>query len=207
VSIVQRATNILTRPKEEWPRIDAEPATAGGLLMGYALPLALLPVLGTIIGGLLFRDQFAAMPGLGGAFWSFIIASALIGLVLGLAVLYVMSLIADALAPNFGGVRNPVGALKMLVYAGTATWVAGFLSFIPVVGWLIGILGFIYAAYLIYLGSTAVMKVPSTSAGGYTAVVIVIWIVLSLVVAFIVGLIVAAVVLGGTVASGGYMLR
>jgi hypothetical protein len=205
MNIVTRAVNILTNPRVEWPRVAAEPATTGGLLGGYALPLALLPLLGTILSALL---AVPALAYLGGSLWTWVIVSGILSVVLGLAVMFAMSLIADALAPNFGGVRNPVGALKLLVYSGTAVWVAGFLSFVPVIGFLIWLLGFAYAAYLIYLGSISVMRIPATSAAVYTAVVVVIWIVLSILVSLLIGLIVAVAVLGSAVASGaGYLLR
>jgi hypothetical protein len=205
MSIVQRAIGILTNPKTEWSRIAAEPATPGGLMTGYALPLALLPLIGTILGALLFASQYAFV---GAGIWTFVLISGVIGVIIGLAVLYVMSLIANALAPNFGGISNPLGALKLLVYSGTAVWVAGLLSFIPIIGWMIWIAGFAYAAYLIYIGSTAVMKVPADRAAGYTAVVILIWIALSVVVGFIVTLVMAAVFVGAAVTGGaGYMMR
>ncbi|HEY0116370.1 MAG TPA: Yip1 family protein [Allosphingosinicella sp.] len=200
MNLVQRAINILTNPKAEWPRIDAEPATAGGLMTGYALPLALIPAVITVIGGLLFTGMMGPFAGAGIVY---LLVLAVLGLVLGLAILYVMSLIADALAPNFGGVKNPIGALKLLVYSGTAVWVASIFSIIPVLGWLIALLGYVYAAYLIYLGSIAVMKVPQSSAAGYTAVVILIWIVLGVVVSFIIGLIVAAAFLSTAVSTIG----
>jgi hypothetical protein len=132
----------------------------------------------------------------------YVLSTAIIGLVLGLAVMFVMSLVADALAPNFGGVRNPIGALKMLVFAGTATWVAAFFTFIPGIGLLIALAGFAYAAYLIYLGSTAVMKVPASSAAGYTAVVILLWIVLAFIVNFVVSLIVGLFLAGSAAVAG-----
>jgi hypothetical protein len=201
MNIIQRAINILTNPKGEWPRIDAEPATTASLIGGYAIPLSLLPVIGSVIGALLMDRRELAF--LGSNMWGYVIVGAILGLIIGLLILFVMSLIADALAPNFGGVRNQTGALKLLVYSGTATWVAGFFSFIPWIGWLIGLLGFAYAAYLIYLGSIAVMKVPASSAAGYTAVVIVIWIVLSIIAAMVIGFIVAAMLLGGAVSGLG----
>jgi hypothetical protein len=205
MNIVSRAINILTKPKSEWPRIDAEPATPGGLLAGYALPLSLLPLAGSVLLVLAFASF---IPYTGTALWLFVVGSAAIGLVLGLVVLFVMSLIADALAPNFGGVRNFIGALKMLVYAGTATWVAGFFTFIPVIGWLLPLLGLAYAAYLIYLGSMAVMKVPASSAATYTAAVIAIWFVLNLIVGFIVSMIVGVFLLGSAAVSGaGALMR
>ena len=45
--------------------------------------------------------------------------------VLGLASVYVLSLIVDALAPTFGGQKNSVQAFKAVVYASTASWIAG----------------------------------------------------------------------------------
>jgi hypothetical protein len=198
MNLVQRATNILTTPKTEWPRIDHEPATAGGLMTGYALPLALIPAAVTMLFGLLFASMLGAYAGAG---FIYLLVSAALGLALGLAVLYLMSLIANALAPNFGGVRNPIGALKLLVYSGTAVWVASIFSVIPGLGFLIAIAGYAYAGYLIYLGSMSVMKVPTGSAGGYTAVVIIIWIGLYFMITMIIGLIVAAAFLTG---AGGY---
>lgn len=200
MNIVQRAANILTKPKVEWPVIDQEPATASGLITGYALPLALIPAVMTILGGLLFAGLMGPFAGAG---ILYLLVVATLGLVLGLAILYVMSLIADALAPNFGGVKNPIGALKLLVYSGTAVWIASIFSIIPVLGWLIALLGYAYAAYLIYLGSIAVMKVPATSAAGYTAVVMVIWFVLYLVVSMVIGLIVAALFFSSAVVGMG----
>lgn len=205
MNIVARAINILTQPKPEWQRIDAEPATTGGLMTGYALPLAVLPLIGSVLGALVFASF---LPYTGASLWTFVLVTAALGLVLGLVLLFVMSLIADALAPNFGGVRNSIGALKMLVYAGTATWVAGFFAFIPIIGWLIALAGFAYAAYLIYLGSMAVMKVPAGSAAAYTAVVILIWIALNFVISMIVGLIVATfVITSATVVGVGALAR
>jgi len=205
MSIISRAINILMQPRSEWQRIDAAPATPGALLAGYALPLSLLPLVGTVLAALLFASFF---PYTGMGLWLFVLASAVIGLVLGLVVLFVMSLVADALAPNFGGVRNPIGALKLLVYAGTATWVAAFFTFIPIIGWLIALAGFAYAAYLIYLGSMAVMKVPPASAAAYTAVVILVWIVLAFIVSFVVNLIVGVLVAGSAVVAGaGTLMR
>ena len=205
MNLVSRATNILTNPKTEWPRAAAEPASARELLVGYALPLALIPAILSVLFGLLFASMLGPYAGAGIVY---LLVTAALGLVLGLVVLYVMSLIANALAANFGGVSNPNGALKLLVYSGTAVWVASIFSIIPVLGFLVVIAGYVYAAYLLYLGSTSVMQVPADRAGGYTAVVILIWIGLWVVVGLVIGLITAALFLGAAVTGGaGYMLR
>src|SRR5690606_41930837 len=45
--------------------------------------------------------------------------------------IYVLSLIIDALAPNFGGTKDPVKAFKVAAYSWTAAWIAGIFGVIP----------------------------------------------------------------------------
>jgi hypothetical protein len=109
----------------------------------------------------------------------------------------VVALIINALAPTFGGQKDMVQALKTEAYAWTASWVAGIAVIVPWLGWLIAIAGAVYAIYLLYLGLPHTMKCPPEKAGGYTAVSVIIAIVLS----WIVGVIVVGVV--GTAAMTG----
>jgi len=195
MSLVDRAKNILLTPKTEWPVIAAEPATVSSIYTGYAIPMALLPLVGALLGGLLFGH------GLGLAF---VLLPALIGYVIGLGLLYVMAIIVDALAPGFDGQKGQVSAMKLVTYAATPQWVAGFFGFIPGLNILLALAGFAYAAYLLYLGARPTMGVPDTKAVAFTAVTIVIWIVLGMVVT---GAIVAAVfgmMFGGLAVAGAY---
>ena len=43
MGIVDRVRNMLFVPKEEWPRIAAEPATVGSIYSGYVMMLAAIP--------------------------------------------------------------------------------------------------------------------------------------------------------------------
>ncbi len=177
-ALVERVKAILLKPKDEWPRIAAEPATPAGLITGYALPLVAIAPIASFLGGQIFgygafgfsyRPGFVA--GLTGAITGFVVA--LIGIV-------VLALIADALAPKFGGTSNRTNAFKLVIYGATAGWVAGIFGLIPALGFL-GLLG-LYSLYLIYTGATPIMKVPEDKAAGYTAVTILCAIVLYLVV-------------------------
>jgi len=89
---------------------------------------------------------------------------------------FVLALIIDALAPTFGGQKNPIQALKVAAYSATAAWVAGIFGLIPALGFL-GLLG-LYSLYLLFLGLPILMKAPEDKAMGYTLVVIVAAIVL-----------------------------
>jgi hypothetical protein len=183
--LIARAKAILLTPKTEWPVIAAEPATVPDLYKNWIAILAAIPAIagfikGSIIGTTFFGVTYRAGIGTG-------ITGAIVGYALGLAMAYVMALIIDALAPNFGGEKNPVQALKTVAYAWTASWVAGIFQIVPGIGWLIALAGGIYGIYLLYLGLPHTMKAPADKAAGYTAVSVIIAIVLSWICALVVG--------------------
>lgn len=184
MSIVNRAKNILTSPKTEWPIIGAEPATTGGL-MTYAAILSGIAQICGIIGGILALGALSGALGVTVVTPTYVIVQGVVSFIVGLIVLYVMSLIAAALAPSFDGQKDGLQALKLLTYAGTAVWVAGFLAIIPGIGIIAMLIGFGYAIYLIYLGASHTVRVPEGKAGGYAAVVVIIWIVLAVVAGFL----------------------
>jgi len=198
-SLVERVKNILISPKTEWPRIDAEPATIGGIFTSYVLILAAIGPIATLIGQQVFGMSFLGVsykPPLG-----FTIATCVLTYVLSLVSIYVLSLIIDALAPNFGGTKDPVKAFKVAAYSWTAAWVAGIFGIIPQLA-ILSIVG-LYSLYLLYLGLPVLMKAPQDKAVGYTVVTIVV----ALVLWFVVGIITAALVasffpLGGIMSGG-----
>ncbi len=158
--------------------------------------LAALPAIGTLVG---FALSFGPYRYFG---MNYFLVTAIAGYIIGLGILYLMGIIANALSPSFDGTKNDLSAMKLVVYSATPMWIAGFFNFIPGIGFLFSLVGFGYAAYLLYLGSQAVMKVPENKAVGYTAVTIIIWVVLSLVVtAIIIGALVSAFI--GTAALTG----
>lgn len=181
--LVDRVKNILMTPKTEWPRIDAEPATVGGLYTGYIMILAAIgPVAGLLGAQLLMGAYRPAM--------SFLVATAVLGYVMTLVSVFVFALIIDALAASFGGTKNNIKALQTAAYASTAVWIASILQIVPMLGLIAVLVGMAYAAYLLYLGLGVMMKVPADKAVGYTVVVIVAYIVLYFVLAAVVGMIV-----------------
>ena len=193
--IVERIKAILTTPRTEWPAAAAEPATVQNLYAGYIAIVAALPIIagfikGSLIGAGAFGITVRTPIGMG-------IVGMVLHYVLALAIVYVVALIINALAPTFGGQKDMVQALKTVAYSWTASWIAGIAVIVPWLGWLIAIAGAIYAIYLLYLGLPHTMKCPPEKAGGYTAVSVIIAIVLS----WIVGAIVVGVI--GTAAMTG----
>ncbi len=204
MSIVNRAMNIITKPKEEWLVIASEPATVGGLFTGYAAILAVLPVIGSIVFlGLLGLGASAmggaAMMGMG---LNFIAVTAVVGYFLGLGLLWLVSFIVNAVTPSFNGKQDMVQATKLMVYAATPTWLAGIVSGIPVIGILIGLAAMVYAIYLIYLGVKPVLGVPEDKVAGMTVVTVLVYIIASVVVGGIIAATVVTTMLGGGMMGG-----
>lgn len=194
--LIARVKAILSTPKTEWPVVAAEPATVADLYKNYIAILAAIPavvdfVKGSLIGygawGINVRVPFGAG-----------IAGAIVSYVLALVAVYVLSLIVDALAPSFGGRKNPIQALKAVAYSYTASWVASIGLIVPWLGFLIVIAGGIYGIYLLYLGLPETMQAPREKAAGYTAVTIVVAIVLG----WILAIVVAGITGAGALTSG-----
>jgi hypothetical protein len=198
-SLVDRVKNILITPKTEWARIDAEPATVAGLFTGYAMILAALGPIASVLGGLII-----------GAPMSFMIVSAVVTYVISLAMVFINSLIIDGFAPTFGGTKNNVQATKVAVYIGTPGWLVGILSIVPQLLPLTMLLGFvalIYGIYLLYLGLPRLMRVTQDKAVGYIVVVVAAWIIIYwLLLAVVMGIVLTTLGFGmmGAAAAANY---
>ena len=93
----------------------------------------------------------------------------------------------DMLAPSFGSEKNMNKSAQLVAYSATPSYVAGLLSFIPVLGWLISIAGWAYGIYLMYLGIGPLKKTPEDKKAVYMIVTYVIMIVIYFVIAAILG--------------------
>jgi hypothetical protein len=176
VPLIQRVKNILITPKTEWPVIDAEPDTIGGIYKNYVMILAAIPPICLLIGLLVFGMPYFVFP------MGYLIAQAVLSYLMALASCYVLALIIDALAPSFGGTKDIVKAFKVAAYSSTAAWVVGIFYVIPFLA-ILGIVGGLYTLYLLYLGLPVLMKTPADKAVVYTVAIIV----AAIVIYFIVG--------------------
>jgi Yip1 domain len=182
MNLVERAKNIVLAPKSEWPVIEAEQSTVKSIYLEYLVILAAIPALATFIGmsviGYSMFGVSVKVPLVSG------LANLIVSYVLSLGMVYVVALIADALAPTFQGQKNFLNAFKLVAFSMTAGLLAGVFNILPALS-ILGLLASLYGIYLLYLGAPRLMKVPEEKAIAYTAVVIIC--------AIVVGLIVGAV--------------
>ncbi|MFM1988982.1 MAG: inner membrane protein YohC [Pseudomonadota bacterium] len=166
---IDRIKAILTTPRTEWPRIEAEAATVPSIVRDWLVWLAAIPAIATFVGfsliGFGMMGITVRVPILAG------LAQAVVSLVLSLVMTWVIAKVADALAPRFGGRSDFLSAFKLMAYGATASMVAGVFYLLPSLS-VLALLGAIYTVWLIRLGVPVMMKVPEERAWAYTAVLI-----------------------------------
>lgn len=197
-NLVARIQGILFQPTAEWNRIDGERADIKGLFTGYAAVLAAIGPIATLVGGQLFPISVFGVT----------VTTPIVGAVIGAVVAYAMALIGtyvlgliiEALAPQFGGVKDRTKAMQVAVYSSTASWLAGVFGIFPALA-ILSIVG-LYSLFLLFKGLPILMKTPQDKAVGYTVVVIIAAIVVWVVIAAVVGAVTSAFAVGAMGAAG-----
>ena len=179
MNLIDRAKSILLQPRDTWPIIEAEQADVAGLYTRYLMVLAAIPAVCGFIGmSLIGVGAFGVslrVPLLSG------LVNMVVSYALSLVGVFVLGLIVDALAPTFGGQKNPIQALKLAVYASTAALLGGVFSLLPALA-MLGLLAALYSVYLLYTGLPVLMRNPPEKTVTYTVVVVLAAIVMGLVI-------------------------
>lgn len=202
--LIDRVKNILLTPQAEFERIAAEPADVNKIYIGYVLPLVALAAICGFIG-----MSFIGISAFGVAYKTPLIAG-IVGLVLrvvtGLAGVYIVAMIANALAPSFGSQQDMGKAHQLAAYGSTAGFVASVFAIFPPLG-ILGILG-LYSLVLYYVGLPRLMKTPEDKRIGYVAtlivIAIVVWIVIGVVVGSVLGMLGMGMGMGMGMPRAGY---
>jgi hypothetical protein len=157
MAMIDRIKGMLLAPRAEWPKVAAEPATVQSLYTGWIMILGLIGPIALVVMMSMFSGAFA-------------ITAAIASYVNTLVGIALVALIADVIAPTFGGTRDYVAALKLVAYAATPAWIAQIGLVIPILGMLIALAGAIYAVYLVFLGAPVLRKCSIDKAVVYTIV-------------------------------------
>lgn len=178
--LVERAKNMILKPKEEWPVVAAETPDVSGITIGYAVPLILISALCTMIGyGLI------GVPGLGSIGFEYGIAQALVAVIQGLVGLFLAAGVIKVLGPTFESTDDFGRAFQVVAYSYTPIWVAGILMLLPVLGGIAMLAGLVYSIYLFYTGLSPVMGTPPNRVIAYMIVAAIVMIVVSIVLGII----------------------
>jgi hypothetical protein len=165
-----RVKAMLVDPVAAWRGIEKDLGDPAYLLSRYVAVLALIPALSSFVGATLIGViapsgeilRADLIDGLLGAIFNYA-ASCAIVLLLGL--------IIDLLAPLFGGRRDFEDAFKVAVYSFTPLWLAGIFLLLPGLRFLL--LTGAYGIYLFWLGTPRLIKVPEQHVAKFTVVIVI----------------------------------
>jgi hypothetical protein len=181
--LVDRVKNILLTPKAEWDKIDGEPADVNKIYIGYVAPLCALAAICGFIGLSVFGvSAFGVsyrVPMVTG------LVTAVVQVGLGIASVFLLAFITNALAPTFGSQQNMGQAHKLAAYGSTAGFLSGVFAIFPPLA-ILGIVG-LYSLYLLYVGLPKMMKTPDDKRVGYFITVILVAIVAQIVILTLMG--------------------
>jgi hypothetical protein len=192
VSIVSRVINILTKPKEEWEVIKTENANLGGLLLGYAaILMAITALIGVAFAVARIGDPTQLAMGTTTG-----VLIPLLSVLSQLGILAAMSFITNALTPSFNGKKDLSQSAKLMVYAGTPTWIMAILGalitplvvampLLSILSMLLIYGGMAYSVYLTYLGLNPLLEVPENKVAGMTVTVAVIYFIAMMIAGFL----------------------
>jgi Yip1 domain len=193
MNLQSRITNIITKPKEEWPVIAAEQTNVAALFQSYIMILAAIPAVANFIGQTVIGVSVPFVGNLRVGVGSGLV-TAVVTYALTLVSCYLSAFVIEKLAPSFGSKGDTTQALKLVAYAYTPAWIAGVLGIIPVLGLLV-VLASLYSIYLFYLGLPVLMQTPADKVIPYMLVSALVIIVLSLIVGAITTMVAAPAIL------------
>jgi hypothetical protein len=186
MNIVDRVKKLLLSPTQEWGVIKTETHTVVGLYTHYVMILAAIPAVANFIGWSIvgysgFGTMTYRIPLAAG------VATMVLNYLLTLGSVYLLALIIDMQAPNFGGERDFIQALKVAAFFPTAAWLAGIFFILPALT-ILALVGALYSLWLLYTGLGQLMGVAEERSAGYVTIVVVAAIVLMVVIGAIAGL-------------------
>jgi len=161
---------MLVSPREEWSTIATEYSTAGRIYRSFLVPLAAIGPAAATLGTIVFGVRATLLAGTYSMPVMDALATGIFDYLLSLAGVYLLGLAINALAPTFGGHRNPVQALKVAAYGSTPYWVGGICAIIPKLA-ILGVLVSLYSFRLLAIGLPAVMKAPRDKTVPYAVAV------------------------------------
>jgi Yip1 domain len=165
---VLRAKAMLVDPRAEWAVIEEESGDPAYVLTRYVAVLALIPATCSFIGVCIIG---VIVPGAGTVRTPIFdgLFGAIFGYVMSCAIVLVLALIVDVLAPWFGGRRDFDSAFKLAVYSFTPVWLAGVFLLLPGLRFLL--LTGLYSAYILSLGLPRLTKSAEPRAQGFVVVI------------------------------------
>ena len=187
MKIFDRVHDIILYPKVTWQTIKEENIPVKELVVNYAAPLALIPVVSALIG-----KTLVGIPMLEVGRVPFVISllQGIFNYLISLAMIFIVAWAVNLLAPVFEAKSDYDKAVKLTIYSFTPVWIVGIFFLLPWLGMILSLLG-LYWIYLFAVGLPEVLETPGRKVFFYTLAVIFATFLITIILSLMVSLIIA----------------
>jgi len=159
IALVKDPVGYMTRNKDQTVSLNS-------VMINYVAVLALIPLVGRIIGDLLFYS--------GGKYnLGYAITGSIAAYVWDIISVFLIGIVIWKLAPSFKASASQEKATMLTAFVYTPVFLIGILSIIPVLGYL-AFLGWLYGLYILYRGLQIVLNTPTDRTVMYVIVLLVV---------------------------------
>jgi hypothetical protein len=169
IALVKNPVGYMTQNKDQMVPLNS-------LMINYVAILALIPLVGRVIGDLLFYRA-----GIGYA-----IGGAIVAYILDLISVFVIGIVIWKLAPSFKTSTDQAKATLLAAYLYTPVFLIGILNIIPALGYL-AVLGLLYGLYILYRGLPILLNTPADKTVIYVVAVLVVSIIILFIISLVIG--------------------
>ncbi|MEY4667806.1 MAG: hypothetical protein RL518_505 [Pseudomonadota bacterium] len=152
--LIQRVKTVVTDPSGCWDTVSADSRDAKSLFKEYAVPMAVLGALASLIGS--FVSGVATVVGVGVVLLQFVSA-----VIMACASGFIMAFIATKVASMVGGSVTLDRAYSWLLHASMVGFVGGLTMVVPFIGALVGFVASIATLYWGWKGIGPMIQVPA----------------------------------------------
>lgn len=185
--LLARVQQVILHPKQVWRDVKAERDSIHDIYNRYIIYLALIPAVCGLIGRsysgvpVPFTNEVVTMS-LGQSLWV-----GILGYATSLLLVYIGAVVAEFLAPKFGGAASRTDGFKLMAYSLTPSYLAGVGSLSMTLS-ILGLFG-LYALYVFYQGIPSMTGVPAEK----QLVFAIVFVISMIIVGIVVGLLLAIV--------------
>jgi len=172
IALVKDPAGYMTQNKDQTVSLNS-------LMVNYVAILALVPLVGRVIGDLLFYSRAGDVVG-------YAVAGAIVSYVLDLVSVFVIGIVIWKLAPSFKTTADQAKATLLAAFVYTPIFLIGILNIVPVLGYL-AVLGLLYGLYILYRGLPILLNTPEDRTVIYVVAVLVASIIILAIISVIIG--------------------
>jgi hypothetical protein len=149
------------------------------LMINYVAILALIPLVGRLLGDILFYDK--AFYHVGDA-----IAGSILSYFLDIISVFIVGYVIWKLAPRFNSTVDQNKSAALAAFAYTPVFLIGILSIYPPLGYL-ALLGLLYGLYILYKGLPIMLNTPADKTVTYVIAILIVTFIIEIIISLIIG--------------------